>query len=177
MAETPQEGEQTSLVSPSFRIATSNDIALIEYLDSFSSSPKRNIHQELEKYFGSVDPSTHERTVIFLAERGPEVIAKAELMLPPQETSGDIGYIRRVIVHPDRRRQGLAHQLIQYLITYARDELHLAALYLHVWEENRSAIRLYEALGFHLQHRELYMTLTLDPDIYPPDTSASTSVL
>ena len=32
---------------------------------------------------------------------------------------------------------------------------------LHVWEQNLPAIRLYETLGFELQHRELYFRLPL----------------
>jgi hypothetical protein len=50
------------------RIGTPEDIAQIEDLDSLSTSPTRNIHREMEKYFGSVDPTTHERTLIFLCE-------------------------------------------------------------------------------------------------------------
>ena len=50
------------------RLATPEDIGTIEQLDSFSTSPTRNIPRAMEKYFGSVDPSTHERTLIFLAE-------------------------------------------------------------------------------------------------------------
>jgi hypothetical protein len=38
------------------RLATPEDIPQIEMLDSFSTSPTRNIPQEMEKYFGSVDP-------------------------------------------------------------------------------------------------------------------------
>lgn len=175
MVETPQEDAPLSLVAPSFRIATLDDIELIEYLDSFSSSPTRNIHREIEKYFGSVDPSTHEHTVIFLAESGSQTVAKAELMLPPQEAPGGVGYIRRVIVHPNARQQGLARQLIQYLVAYARQELHLATLDLHVWEDNLPAVRLYEALGFRVQHRELYMTLKLEDSISSNADDSSTS--
>ena len=50
------------------RIATPEDIAKIEELDNLSTSPTRKIHREMEKYFGSVDPTTHERTLIFLYE-------------------------------------------------------------------------------------------------------------
>jgi len=42
-----------------------------------------------------------------------------------------------------------------------RTEQELDALDLHTWEHNSSAIYLYEALGFELQHRELYFRLTL----------------
>lgn len=152
-------GEATT--EPDFRLATVSDIDLINHLDSFSSSPTRDIHRELEKYFGSVDPSTHERTLIFLADVAHQIVAKAELMLPPQDTSGTIGYIKRVIVHPDSRQSGLARKLLQYLIAYAHHELHLAALDLHVWEGNLPAISLYESLGFNVQHQELYFRLSL----------------
>jgi ribosomal protein S18 acetylase RimI-like enzyme len=37
----------------------------------------------------------------------------------------------------------------------------LAALDLHVWEQNQPAIRLYEVLGFEMQHREIYYRLKL----------------
>jgi len=46
------------------RLATPADIPVIDLLDSYSISPTRNIHREMEKYFGSVDPSTHEKTLI-----------------------------------------------------------------------------------------------------------------
>lgn len=154
-------GDSLPIAAPSFRFATPADITLIEHLDSFSSSPTRDIHREMEKYFGSVDPSTHEHTLILLAAVEHEVVAKAELMLPPLEVASSIGYIKRVIVHPDFRGHGLARQLLQHLIAYAHDELHLAALDLHVWDENRPAVRLYESLGFNLQHRELYFRLSL----------------
>lgn len=143
------------------RLATEADIATIEELDSFSTSPTRNLRQEIQAYFGSVDPSTHARTLIFLAEIAGKVTAKAELMVPPTEFINAIGYVKRVIVHPEYRRHGLARSLMEHIITYARAELGLNALDLHVWEGNAPAIKLYEALGFEPQHRELYMRLRL----------------
>jgi ribosomal protein S18 acetylase RimI-like enzyme len=143
------------------RLATPEDIPLIQTLDSFSESPSRDIHRDVEKYFGSVDPSTHERTLIFLAEVGGVVAAKAELMLPPADTINAVGYIKRVVVHPQFRKRGLSHQLMQYIITFASIEAHLDALDLHVWEDNIPAIRLYESLGFEAQHREVYYHLSL----------------
>jgi len=154
-------GDSTPIAAPTFRFATPDDIELINELDSFGSSPTRDIHREIEKYFGSVDPSTHERTLIFLAEVEGRVVAKAELMLPPREAAHAIGYIKRVVVRPDFRGHGLARHLLQHLLAYAHDELHLKALDLHVWEENRPAVRLYQSLGFQLQHRELYFRLSL----------------
>jgi GNAT superfamily N-acetyltransferase len=157
------------------RIATPEDIPQIERLDSFSTSPTRYIHRAMEKYFGPIDPSTHEQIVIFLAEVADDVAAKAELMLPPREatetqeymqeatrrTVANVGYVKRVVVHPDYRKLGLAHTLMQHIITFARTERILEAIDLHVWEENVPAIHLYESLGFELQHRERYYRLPL----------------
>ncbi|HXX79530.1 MAG TPA: GNAT family N-acetyltransferase [Ktedonobacteraceae bacterium] len=148
------------------RIAAPEDIAIIEELDSLSTSPTRNIHREMEKYFGSVDPTTHEKTLIFLYEVDGIVSAKAELMLPPlsdhmESWQGATGYIKRVIVRPGSRQHGLARVLMQHIIEYAQKDLQLSALDLHVWEMNLPAIRLYESLGFELKHRELYFRLTL----------------
>ena len=148
------------------RLATPEDIATIELLDSFSTSPTRDIHRAVEQYFGSVDPSIHERTLIFLAEMHGVAAAKAELMLPPTNseqhiTTNAIGYIKRVVVHPQYRKHGLARHLMLYIIAFARAEQHIAAIDLHVWEGNIPAIRLYESLGFEIKHHELYFRLSL----------------
>lgn len=149
--------------APTFRFATAADIALISELDSFSGSPTRDIHRDVEKYFGSVDPSTHELTLILLAEVGQRAVGKAEMLLAPQGSAmaDAVGYIKRVVVRPDFRAHGLARQMLQHLIAYARAELHLKSLDLHVWEENQPALRLYQSLGFEVQHRELYLKLAL----------------
>ncbi len=166
------------------RVATPEDIPQIELLDSFSTSPTRYIHRAMEKYFGPVDPSTHEQIVVFLVEIAGVAAAKAELMLPSQQAPvtpvalksqeaqeylqtathhpiANVGYIKRVVVHPDYRKQGLAHALMQHIITFARAERRLEAIDLHVWEDNLAGIRLYESLGFELQHRERYYRLPL----------------
>lgn len=143
------------------RLATPEDIPLIETLDSFSASPTRDIHRDMEKYFGSVDPSTHEHTFIFIAEIAGVAAGKAELMLPPTAATQAVGYVKRVIVHPDFRGRGLAKHLMQYILNFANSTYQLKALDLHVWEKNYPAIRLYEELGFELQHRELYYRLPL----------------
>ena len=163
MAENPLQ-DNLPIAAPIFRFATAADLALINELDGFGNSPTRDIHRDMEKYFGSVDPSTHERTLILLAEvEGRGGVGKAELMLAPSapDAANAVGYIKRVVVHPDFRAHGLARQMLQHLMTYAREELHLRSLDLHVWEENHPALRLYQSLGFEVQHRELYLKLSL----------------
>ena len=159
--------DETPTAPSVIRLATPEDTGIIDELDRMSTSPTRTIHRAMEKYFGSVDPSTHERTLIFLASVGEHVAAKAELMLAPASvydenpTSPRVGYVKRVIVAPEYRKLGLARQLMQHIISFARTELALTAIDLHVWEENVPAIRLYESLGFEVQHRELYFHLVL----------------
>ena len=148
----------TSLV---LRLATLEDMTYVEELDRLSTSPTREIHRDIEKYFGSVDPSTHEHTFIFLAFLSGVAAAKAELMVSLVDASNSIGYIKRVIVHPNFRSKGLATLLMQHIINFAHTEQKLNAIDLHVWEGNQSAIHLYESLGFALQHRELYYRLLL----------------
>jgi len=148
----------TSLV---LRLATLEDLTHIEELDSLSTSPTRDIHRDIEKYFGSVDPSTHEHTFIFLAFLTGIAAAKAELMTSLADTSNSIGYIKRVVVHPNFRGKGLATLLMQHIINFAYTEQNLKTIDLHVWEGNQPAIHLYEALGFEFQHRDLYYRLSL----------------
>lgn len=153
--------DEPSTEPPIVRLATAGDLEIINQLYRMSTSPLRIIPREMEKYFGSVDPTTHERTLIFLVQVGEHIAGKGELMVPLLVDEGAIGYVKRVIISPTYRKMGLARQLMQHIITYAQAELHLTAIDLHVWEQNLPAIRLYESLGFELQHRELYFRLSL----------------
>jgi ribosomal protein S18 acetylase RimI-like enzyme len=145
------------------RQATVDDIPAIAALDRYSSSPLRNIHQDLQKYFGSLDPSMHERNLIFLAEAGAATVGKAELVLGPVALPTRVGYIKRVVVHPAYRGQGIARQLMKALIAFSHEQ-GLTYLDLHVFEQNLPAIRLYESLGFREEHREIYYRLHLKGD-------------
>ena len=159
--------DETPTAPSVIRLATPEDISIVDALDRLSSSPTRNIHRAMEKYFGSVDPSTHEHNLIFLAQVGEIIAGKAELLVAPASaaveaaTFSRVGYVKRVIVAPEYRKLGLARQLMLHIIDYARTELALTAIDLHVWEQNLPAIRLYESLGFAVQHRELYFHLDL----------------
>ena len=73
------------------RQATVDDIPAIEALDRYSTSPLRSIHQDLQKYFGSLDPSQHERNLIFVAEVAAVLVGKAELVLAPETPAAQEG--------------------------------------------------------------------------------------
>jgi ribosomal protein S18 acetylase RimI-like enzyme len=166
------------------RMARPDDAAAIDWLDSFGASPQRDVHRLIVQYFGSVDPTFHERTVIYLAElahRAPadlpfRAIGKVELLLAPAKEQSDIGYIKRVVVHPAWRGQGIARAILAHVREDAAVQ-GLRHLDLHVAEDNASAIALYDSLGFTERHREIYMRLTLDPpeaaeDASEPDVQA-----
>lgn len=142
------------------RQATVDDLPAIEALDRYSMSPLRSIHQDLQKYFGSLDPSMHERNLIFLAEADAVAVGKAELVLAPATLPTQIGYIKRVVVHPDYRGHSIARRLMKALIAFSREE-GISFLDLHVFEQNLPAIRLYESMGFKEEHREIYYRLHL----------------
>ncbi len=142
------------------RQAMIDDLPVIEALDRYSTSPLRNIHHDLQKYFGSLDPSMHEQNVIFLAELDAAVVGKAELVLAPATLPTQVGYIKRVIVHPEYRGQRIARRLMEAIVAFAREKS-LTFLDLHVFEQNLPAIRLYEQLGFEEEHREIYYRLRL----------------
>jgi ribosomal protein S18 acetylase RimI-like enzyme len=154
--------EQSLTESPvTVRVAQPADIPAITQLDAFSTSPPRDIHRDLEKYFGSTDPTLHERNVILLAELSDQIVGKAELVLPPQGAP-PVGYIRRVVVRPDYRGYGIGRRVVQAALRLAADA-GMQFVDLHVWEGNIPAIRLYESLGFKEQHREIYYRLALNP--------------
>src|SRR5260370_24709868 len=135
------ESPTTPFVVP---LATPEDFPLVRLVDSLSQSPTRDIHRDMEKYFGSVDPSTHERILIFLGEVDGVAAAKAELMLPPPDersTPPVVGYVKRVVVHPDFRKQGLARQLMQHIIAFARSEQQIDRIGLSRLEGNVAAVR------------------------------------
>lgn len=164
------------------RQAHTTDIQAINWLDTFSSSPHRDISRQVDRYFGSVDPSIHEQNLIFLAELRPDVvtdlpyrtIGKAELLLAPVTTTSAVGYIKRVVVQPTWRGHGIARVILDEIALYAR-EYGLAALDLHVGEDNTSAIHLYESLGFAVLHRELYLRQDLTASVAPVDDTPQAS--
>lgn len=156
------------------RLAQADDVPSIDWLDTFGTSPHRDISRHVDKYFGSVDPSIHEQNLIFLAELRPEVatdqpfrvIGKVELLLAPASTPSDIGYIKRVVTHPAWRGQGIARAVLNDIAHFAR-ERGLTALDLHVWEGNTAALHLYESLGFVERQRELYLRQNLAESLAP----------
>jgi ribosomal-protein-alanine N-acetyltransferase len=66
---------------------------------------------------------------------------------------GRVGYIVTLDVAPDQRRRGIARQLMRKAEMRARED-DCAALVLHVFTGNETAIRFYITMGFVRSHRE-----------------------
>ena len=62
------------------------------------------------------------------------------------------GYINlaRLVVHPDRRGEGLGRRLVEQLMVVGPTLLPLASFSLFVYRDNVLALRCYEALGFEI---------------------------
>ena len=81
----------------------------------------------------------------FLVAEDPqsgEVLGYAGLLV-----AADEGYITNVAVFPEYRREGIAGELIEVFLRFARAH-HLAFLTLEVRPSNAPAIALYEGFGF-----------------------------
>lgn len=78
------------------------------------------------------------------------VVAHAELNLLPEHS---LGQIRRVAVAPEMRGRGVGLALVQWLVSFAFDELHLNRLELVVFSFNDCARRCYKAAGFRDEGR------------------------
>ena len=82
-------------------------------------------------------------------------------MLPPQDTINAIGYIKRVIIHPDFQGQGLAQQLRRTLSPVLAANISWPRL--TYTSGNRMTLRSTSTKksSFEQQHRELYYKLRL----------------
>ena len=79
-----------------------------------------------------------------IAESEGEIIAYASAFLP---SAGGVVDLMTIAVHPDFRRQGIAHHLIAELENWAA-ELGADSMMLEVDIENQNAIALYTKLGY-----------------------------
>ena len=77
--------------------------------------------------------------------------------------------IANVAVHPNYRRAGIARQMTDAGIRYAR-ERHAPAIWLHVREHNEAALGLYRSLGF--AQRAVRTTWHANPDPATAETPA-----
>ena len=121
---------------------------------------KKGIHPSDEMIQASIDKGE-----LYVLADGEEiaacVIANDEKVdgysdAPWQIDSDEVIVLHVLAVHPDRRRKGLAQRLVENVIEQARNA-GKKALRLDVIENNTSAEKLYQELGFrYIQTKTLY---------------------
>lgn len=91
------------------------------------------------------DTTGEHRHLVSAVEPGESVVGHAELTVLPEHELGQIG---RFAIAPQARGRGFGGKLMDRLIAFSFDELHLHRLELVVFSFNESALRLYERAGF-----------------------------
>lgn len=77
-----------------------------------------------------------------------KLIATAQLGFSFYPKKSHISYIYEVYVHPDFRKRGIATRLIKHLIKQSKRDSSIEQIEIRVNSLNKSAISLYEKLGF-----------------------------
>lgn len=87
------------------------------------------------------------KSLALTMQDGDEIVGYITLRIPADNPSEQrLGF---VIVDDSKRGQGLGKALVNMAVNYAFDELGASKVSLGVFENNSSAIRCYEAAGFH----------------------------
>ena len=113
------------------------------YLDQMRRASRDN---EFLRWAGRVVDSTSMPLSGFVWEDNGRIVGNASLVY---QTYGSrrIAMIANVATHPDYRRQGIGRALTEGAMAHARRK-GVKELWLHVREDNPTAIRIYEDLGF-----------------------------
>ncbi|MED4403450.1 GNAT family N-acetyltransferase [Metabacillus fastidiosus] len=105
----------------------------------------------LENIRSSVDNPYIDK--IFVAKDGEEILGTIQIFKSSEEAYGKpelqifSPIIRLLAVHPNARSRGVAQQLLDTSINYAKS-IGAVSLFLHTSNKMQKAIRLYEWLGF-----------------------------
>ena len=120
------------------RRATPDDIPEMMKIEQSSGSAA---HWSAQRYRDLFNESVPRRLTLVMEEQGIAAFLVASI------TNVDCE-IENVVVLEDRRRQGLARNLLVELLDQARRE-QATSIFLEVRESNLAARKLYESFGFH----------------------------
>jgi ribosomal-protein-alanine N-acetyltransferase len=139
-----------------FRSATAADVAAMMSLERLCSTAAHWTAKQYQELFGPGVGARERFVIVVKEEEAQESVADSG-----SETSPDgsiLGFLvarhlapewelENIVVAPAARRKGLGRELLEALLTRAR-ETHSDAVFLEVRESNASARALYEAAGF-----------------------------
>jgi ribosomal protein S18 acetylase RimI-like enzyme len=130
-----------------YRLYNPQDFAALYAIEELCFQPQFRFSR---KYMQQI--VSHSNSVTWIAEEDGRMagFAIAELARGAVET---IGYIQTIEVAPDRRKQGIARELLRRIEDSARAAA-ARAMWLHVHAENAPAIHLYESNGYLREGRE-----------------------
>ncbi len=103
---------------------------------------------QLAEYADTVGEDRH--LISAVTSTTETVVAHAELTVLTQHELGQVG---RVAVDPKMRGRGIAGRLMDWLIAFAFDDLHLHRLELVAFSFNEPALRCYKRAGFREEGR------------------------
>ena len=104
----------------------------------------------------------------YVWEQDGRIIGNASL-IPFRDKGKRVYLIANVATHPDYRRRGIGRALTERVMKQARAK-HASAIWLHVRDDNPSAIKLYQDLGFQEIARRTTWQGTPESRLSVPDT-------
>ena len=159
-----------------YRIATAEDAEALARLGAhtFTDTFGHLYHPaDLEIFLQNHSSANWEKELkdpafeVMVAEREGAMIGYVKLGPPhlPFEPRGEAAELRQLYVVEEAKGQGIAHELMRWVIDRARDK-RADYLYLSVFTENHRARRFYEKYGFEPEGTYAFMVGThADEDI------------
>ena len=151
-----------------YRVATAADAEVLAELGCphVHSTRSGSLYQpsDLEIFLQNHSPANWEKELndpafeVLVAERGGAMIGYAKLGPPhlPFEPRGEAAELRQLYVVEEAKGQGIADELIRWVIDRARDK-RADHLYLSVFTDNHRARRFYEKYGFEPEGTYAFM--------------------
>lgn len=130
-----------------YRLYTPDDFAALYAIEEVCFQPPTRFSRSYMRQL----VNSHDTTT-WIAEEGGQMAGFAVVDWV-DEADEIIGYIETLEVAPDRRRQGVARELLRLIDGSAR-KASVQHIWLHVDANNAGALRLYEANGHICEGRE-----------------------
>ncbi len=108
----------------------------------------RKSAQEMQifRWISAFDDTVNAKVAGFVWEEDGKIVGNLSL-IPFRQKGQQIYLIANVAVHPDRRRNGIAHALTERGLDYLRRK-NISKIWLQVRDDNPTAIQLYRSAGF-----------------------------